>query len=160
MLLNDWWNFFWDSLRILTKEGARTADPMHFTLIDAVLQKLDSDSAKNLRKQLKHRYYFSWMSDGRINVFRFYDQHRLPLISDTSFADKLYKVELFVENKKHIALVTFYERRIYSIEFKKPRKFFKGKPYRVGSVMEGKPKESYTAAIDRAAHGKEMEINP
>ncbi len=100
------------------------------------------------------------MSDGRINVFFFYDEDALPLLPRPDFDDRLYQVELFVERRKYRAHVNFYEGRIHSVELKKPRSFFEGKDYVIGEVSEGKPSQSYTGVIDRAAHGKETDNNP
>ncbi len=152
--------FVGDILGFLFREGRWSADQMHLDLIEAVLKKIDPDLARLVESQLRYKYFFDWMSKGKINVFRFYNQGQLPLITESDFADKLYKVELFIENKKHVALVTFYKGRIFSVELKKPRRFFNGKIYLVGEVREGKSNETYTSVIDRAAHGKETEINP
>jgi hypothetical protein len=100
------------------------------------------------------------MSDGRINVFFFFDVGGLPLISDTAFEDRLFKVSIFIGDQKYMAHVSFYKRRIHCIELKKPRRFFKGMIYRVGTVMEGKPSDSFTGVIDRAEHSKETDDNP
>lgn len=112
------------------------------------------------RAQLEQRYFFSWMSDGRINVFFFYDEDGLPTIRDPAFEDRLYKVELFVDGRKQWANVSFFEGRVHCVELKKPRKHFKGKRYTVGAVKESEPSESFTGVIDRAIHGKETETNP
>lgn len=98
------------------------------------------------------------MSGGRINAFYF--REKVPLIDDPGYSDKLFKVELFIEGKKHTAHVTFYKGRIFSVELKIPRKLYKDKEYRVGAVTEGRPKDTFTAVIDRAAHGMETDINP
>lgn len=100
------------------------------------------------------------MSDGRINVFYFYDVKKIPLIADPEFANKLYRIELFIDGKRHVAQVTFYMGRIFSVELKIPRKSYKDKEYRVGVVTEGQPKDSFTKVIDRAAHGRATETNP
>ena len=154
------WNYFWDAQRYLFKEGKWKAEPIHLSLIDAVLNHLQEHQKSVVREQLENRYFLSWEPDGRINVFFFYDESSLPLLSVPEFEDRLIKVELFVEGRKHVAHVIFYKGRIHSIELKKPRSFFKGKSFRVGSVTEGKPSDSYTGAIDRLEHGKETETNP
>lgn len=133
---------------------------MHLAIIDVVLQQLPNEIAEIVRTQLSHRYSYSWMSDGRINVFFFYDEGGLPLISDPEFEDRLFKVDLVVDARRYVAQVAFIHGRIHRVELKKPRKFFLGKEYRIGAVKAGKPSDSFTGVIDRAAHGKETEFNP
>lgn len=154
------WAYFWDAWRFIEREGRWQADSMHLDIIEAVLDSLGAGSADLVRQQLSHRYFFSWMSDGRINVFFFYDEEALPLLPRPDFDDRLYRVELFVEGKKQWAQVAFFQCRIHRIELKKSRGFFKGKAYKIGEVSEGKSTDTYTRVIDRAAHGKETENNP
>jgi hypothetical protein len=100
------------------------------------------------------------MSEGRINRIFFSRPDLLPVINDPSFADKLFRVELLIGGKKHLAHVTFYEGRIFSVELKEPRKSYKDKQFRIGVVSEGKTKDSFAEVVDRAAHGRNTEINP
>lgn len=154
------WRYFWDAWRFVERAGRWEADPIHLELIDAVLLHLEASNAKIIREQLAERYFFSWMSEGRINVFFFYDEKALGLIQDEAFEDRLFKVELFVDGRRYVAQVGFYQGRIHRVELKKPRSFFKGKSYGLGAVTEGNPSKSYTAVIDHAEHGRETEINP
>jgi hypothetical protein len=154
------WKFFWDIQRFWGKEGNWALDPIHSDVIFKVVNSLDRDTKLAVETQLKQEYFFSWMSHGRVNVFYFYDLDKIPLIPDPQFSDKLFKVDLYVEDRRQSAHVIFFEGRIFSVEFKRPREFYVGKEYRVGSVTEGSPKDTFTAVIDRAAHGKETEINP
>lgn len=154
------WTYFMDAWRFVERGGRWSADTMHLELIEAVLATLPTEIAATVRQQLEHRYFFSWMSDGRINVFFFYNQRGLTLIPDPAYEDRLFKVELFVEGRKYVAHVSFFERRIHCVELKKPRSFFKGKAYRIGAVSDGKPTDSFTRAIDRVDHGKPTDINP
>ena len=133
---------------------------MHLDIIEAVLSNLPTNIAEIVRAQLDCRYFFSWMMDGRVNVFFFYDKRELLLIEDPAFEDHLFKVEILVEGRKHVAHVSFFERRIHCVELKKPRSFFIGKSYVVLTVKEGKPTESYTNIIDRVEHGKKAEFKP
>lgn len=154
------WRYFFDGWRFVEGAGRWSADPIHMDLIETVLATLPIGIAATVRQQLEQRYFFSWMSDGRINVFFFYDERGLPLINDSSFDDRLFKVDLLVDGRRHKAQVGFYKGRIHRVELKKPRSFFKDKSYRLGAVAEGKPTDSFTRAIDRADHGKETDINP
>jgi hypothetical protein len=147
-----WW---YVSHALFLGAGSHKADLMHLDIIEAVLSDLPVNISETVRAQLDRRYFFSWMTNGRINVFFFYDLSELPLIQDPAFDDSMFKVELFVEGRKHVAHVGFYKKRIHCVELKKPRAFFAGKRYLVGAVKEGKPKESFTNVIDRAEHGKE-----
>lgn len=130
------------------------------SLVDAVLRTLPLDQAEVVRAQLSKKYFVQWMSDGRINTIFFDRPESIPLLDDQSFADKLFRVDLFIGDKKYPARVTFYKQRIFSVELKVPRKFYKGKEFRVGAVTVGKAKDSFTAVIDRASHGKQTETNP
>lgn len=152
-----WWYF---SYAFYFGYGSHKADQMHLDIIDAVLSELPAEVAETVRAQLAQRYFLSWMSDGRINVFFFFDEGGLPLLSSNAFQDRLFKVQVFVEEQKLMAHVSFYKGRIHCVELKKPRRFFKGKKFRVGSVKEGKPADSFTGVIDRAEHGKETDYNP
>jgi hypothetical protein len=148
------------ALKVVTGGGRWSLDPLQADLVDAVLSYLSPEIALCVQEQIAHHFFVSWMTSGRINVLYFYDESRLPLIADPQFADKLFKIDLFVEGKKQTAHVTFYAGRLFSVELKKPRKFFKGKMYRIGAVTEGRQRDSFTGIIDRAAHGKETETNP
>ncbi len=146
--------------RYLFREGRWRADPMHLDLINAVQNYVSGDIANVIGEQLQRPYFISWWSKGRINVFFFYRRDRLPIISDPKFRNALFSVDLRLEGRKRKAHVTFYEGRVFSVELKLPRKVYKNKEYRIGAVTEGKPKDTFTAVIDRTAHGKETETNP
>ncbi|MEP3049863.1 MAG: hypothetical protein ABJP48_10095 [Erythrobacter sp.] len=154
------WHFFWDVTRFLCFEGRWSHSRMHGDVIEAVLNYVDPEVASLVRRQLRHTYFLDTAPRGLINVFWFYEKDRLPHIEDQSYFDRLFKVEIFVGNRRHISMVTFFEGRIFSVEFKKPRGFFKGEKYRIGKVTDGKPSDTYTRVIDRAEHGKETEGNP
>ncbi|QFT78733.1 hypothetical protein [Erythrobacter sp. THAF29] len=151
------WHFFWDTWRFVEREGRWKADQMHLDIIEAVLNQIPADIAETVRTQLDQRYFYSWMAQGRINVFFFYNEGSLPLIPDPAFEDRLFKVSLFIEDRKYVAHVSFFERRLYSVELKRPRSSLIGKSYRIGTVTLGKPSDSYIRVIDRAEHGKETD---
>ena len=148
-----------DVPRYIFCEGQWSIDRIHADIIEAVLLHLDSGDSECIRAQINHRYFFSWMSSGRINVFFFYRRDQLPLIPGLEFMDCLFKVQLKVDNRRYCAHVTFYKGRIFSVEFKKPRKFFLGKEYSIGAVTRGEPKDTFTRIIDRAEHGHETDDN-
>jgi hypothetical protein len=153
------WEYLMDVLRFLCREGCWSIDKIHADIIQAVLLCFEPNLAQCVRAQLEHRYFLSWMSSGRINVFFFYRPGCLPLLPCPEFTDYLFKVQLKIDGRRYRAQVTFYEGRIFSVEFKKPRKFFLGKEYSIGEVTRGEPKDTFTRTIDRAEHGHETDDN-
>jgi hypothetical protein len=141
-------------------EGDWKLRDLHRQIIDKLMTQLEARVSDKIKSQLGHKYFIQFIPEGRINTF-FFD--KLPndlLISDSGFQDCLFKVEVFADGRKQQAQVTFYKGRIFSMELKKPHKFFVGKDIKIGSVTLGKPKDTFTAVIDRAAHGQETDNNP
>jgi hypothetical protein len=133
---------------------------LHQAVIDKLLTFLDAEKSSKIRTQLEQKYFMQFIPDGRINTFFFDNLPNNLLIDDSAFQDCLFKVEVFVDGRKQHAHVTFVKGRIFSVEFKKPHKFFVGKYIKIGSVSPGRPNDTFTAIIDRAAHGRETEENP
>jgi hypothetical protein len=144
--------------RMLGYIGGHCAWSMNFLLLsilDAFRPALGKDIKARVESQLSQPYFITFEHSGRVNTFFFEPLELEPelRISDPAFADRLYKVEMFVDGRKQHAHVTFYKGRIFSIELKRPFKFYDGKNIRFGAVTLGKPKESMTGAIDRFEHG-------
>ena len=154
------WATFCDILSYLWREGDWRLRPLHQAVINRLLTCLDSSTSSKIRSQLEQKYFMQFIPEGRINTFFFKNLSDDLLISDPAFQDCLFKVEVFADGRKQRAQVTFYKGRIFSVEFKKPHKFFVGKDIKIGSVTLGKPKDTFTAVIDRAAHGQETDNNP
>jgi hypothetical protein len=130
----------------------------HQRAVNAVLAYLPPEIAGRVEQQLQQKHYMSFMTDGRINRIFFKHMPESLLISDPTFVDRLYNVEMFVDGRKQTAHVIFYEGRIFAVEFKKPHKFYKDKDIRFGVVTLGKPQQSIANAIDRREHGKDGHI--
>jgi hypothetical protein len=148
---------FWHFVGHHTGTGSWVLRPLHKQLLDALLSALEDNVKILVERQLTQPFYMQFWHKGRISPFFFYD-FNLPAklrISNPEFADRLYKVEMFVDGRKQQAHVTFYRGRIHCLEFKKPFKFYEGKDIRFGAVTVGKPKQSMATAIDRQEHGKD-----
>jgi hypothetical protein len=130
----------------------------HRQAIDTVLAYLSPDIKEKVEQQLRQKYYVSYMSDGRINAIFFKAMPDDLLLPDPAFADRLYKVEMFVNGRKQTANITFSRGRIFEVQFKKPHKFYKDKDIRFGAVTLGASNQSFTGAIDRLEHGKDGHI--
>lgn len=149
-----------NGLCYLWGEGDWKLRPLHQQVIEALVAYLDAEKGSKIKLQLEQQYFMQFIPEGRINTFFFRKLPNHLLILDPAFQDCLFKIEVFVDGRKHYAQVTFAKGRIWSIEFKKPHKFFKGKNVRVGLVKHGKSKDTFTTVIDRAAHGRETDENP
>lgn len=151
---------FWSINRFsgyLSGYGAWKMRPLHRQLLDAFLPSLDADLRAVVERQIAQPFYMQFWNQGRINPFFFTPLEMEPAlrIADPAFVDRPYKVELYVDGRKQHAHVTFFEGRIFSVEFKKPSKFYKVKEIRFGAVTLGKPKHSMGAVLDRYAHGRD-----
>ena len=144
-----------DSYRFLTGEGSWSLLPHEQTVLDAGISHLDEVQRGLVRRQLDQPWFMDRMTNGHINVFRFYECDAALTLSEPEFRDKYIRVNGLVDGKKQKALLSFYKGYIYSIEFKKPSKFYAGKEFEVVGVEDAAPKETYTRVIDRAAHGRE-----
>jgi hypothetical protein len=141
----------------LSGSGSWKLKTVQQQLVDGLLPALKTNIRRLVEQQLSQPFYMQFWLGGRISPI-FFKDFNLPKelrIPDPEFADRLYKVEMFVDGRKQHANVTFYNGRIHCLEFKKPLKFYEGKEIRFGGVTLGKPKQSFTVAIDRHEHGKE-----
>jgi hypothetical protein len=141
----------------LLGSGDRKLRAIHQQLLDVFMPTLEPDIRLLLEKQLAQPFFMQFWHGGKISPF-FFEHFRLPKeirLPCPEFEDKLYKVEMFVDGRKQQANVVFVDGRIYSIEFKKPFKFYESKDIRFGAVTLGKSKQSLAVAIDRAEHGKD-----
>jgi hypothetical protein len=154
------WEAFCDILTYLEGAGGWKLRSLHQAVIDRVVSFCDPATSSKIILQLEQKYFVQFMPKGQISTFFF---KRLPeelLIPDPKFLNCLFKVELIVDGRKQHANVIFVKGRILSIEFKKPYEFYMGKDVKIGEVAEGQPKDSFTAIIDRAEHGRETDENP
>jgi hypothetical protein len=106
-----------------------------------------------VQRQLAQSFFVERMSQGRINVLRYYEGNSNLAIRDADFADCLFKVSLELDGAGQTAHATFYKGWLFSVEFKKPGRFFARKQISIRGVTRGRPRDSYTRVIDRSAHG-------
>ncbi len=145
---------------VLGGSGAWKLRPLQQQLIETFLPSLDLDIRALLEQQLAHPFFMQFWHKGRVNPF-FFDNFQLPReirLPCPEFQDRQYKIEMFVDGQKQHAHIVFTSGRIYSIEFKKPFKFYEGKEIRFGAVTLGKQNQSLAATIDRAEHGKDGKV--
>lgn len=142
-----------DLLTYLSREGDWSIRPHEMEVITAVIRDLDVNVADAIQSQLQKSFFVERIPDGRINIFRFYDKVDHLRIREPEYADLLIKAKLEVDGQKQIVHMTFHKGIIFSIEFKKPGKFYAGKEISISDVKRGSLKESYTLAIDRIEHG-------
>ena len=156
-LISITWEKIADYERFLFGQGSWTLLPHEQIVLDAGLTLLSEQDKNSVSRQLEQQFFFDRMTEGRINVFRFYDANPSLKLSDPDFLDKSIRVNIKVDGRKLKSNVTFYKGYIWSVEFTKPKGFFQGKPVAILSVEEGKPGSSFTQVIDRYEHGREPE---
>ena len=150
MRLPVWIKKNWD--RTATDRSLALTD-LERSLIGKVAEKLAPESNDLLQRQLREEYLVDRSND-RISSIYFY---RLPdalLIPDAEFQDLLYKVKMKVDGRAQTNRVTFYKGHIFGVELRKPRKDYRNAKIEILDVVKGEPKNTLTAVIDRAAHGK------
>lgn len=124
-------------------------------MISKVAETLAPETQELLRLQLQEEYLVDRTND-RISSIYFYRLPEALLIPDPEFQDLLYKVKMKVNGRTQNNRVTFYEGRILCVELRKPRKEYEGSDIEIIDVTKGEPKQTLTAAIDRAVHGKSI----
>lgn len=133
--------------------------PLHQQVVDRLLSHLDPEISEKVRLQLQRRYFIQFIPHGRINSIFFNNIPESLLISDPALSNALFNIEMFVDGRKQQVKVTFSKGQIFTIEFKKPHKFYEGKEIRFGAVTLGKPSQDYASVIDRYEHGREADKN-
>jgi len=141
-------------LTFLCGEGSWSLRRYEEVILDAVLERVGDAVRETIRAQLAQAYFVERIPAGRINVFRFYHPRAAFKVQNPEFEDHLLKVRFVVDGSHQTAHVTFYRGYLFSIEFKKPGKFYFGKTILVDGVEEGTPGNSYVRALDRLEHGR------
>jgi hypothetical protein len=142
----------WEAIYLISGEGSWKLTDYEKVLANAVLEALSDKTKSEVLKQLSASYFVERTSN-RVSVIRFHKPESVNQIEDVEFEDSLYKIYSEVDGKKYKANVTFYKRRIFSIESSRQRKFFKGKNVLPLKVQKTSPSQSLTVAIDRSEHG-------
>lgn len=127
-------------------------------IIEHFLTKIDRADAAKISAQLSQPFMQHWWHKGRINPIFHYILDPETLLEDAAYAEDLYRVEMFVDGKKHWANINFVTGRLYSVELPKPFKFYEGKAIALGDIKRGKASQSITRAIDRLEHGRDDEV--
>ncbi len=146
-------------LHFLCGSGSWRLLPHEEAILDACIAHLPKEVAELARGQMSQKFFMERMTDGRINVIRPYGNMSADIIRLSGFDDRLYKVRIKVDAKTMTAHVTFNKGRVFSIETKKPTKYFKGKRLQVLGVAEGRSSETYTHVIDRSEHGEKPDFS-
>lgn len=148
--------YIWDSVFYITGEGSWNLLKHESEVIKGV-RIFDETVNEKIKKQLNQDYFVERSSEGRINIFRFYDFDDALLIKGEKFQDFLLKVCITVNGKRNIGHLTFYKGRIFSVEFKKSKAYFNGKNLEFVNAEIGKTQDAYTRVIDRSEHGRANE---
>src|SRR5687767_12223943 len=143
----------YDCVYFVCGEGTWRLRPHESQVIAAVIDSLPVDKREMVQRQLARSFFVVRMLRGRINTLHYYEGDASLAISDADFADCLFKVRLELNSAGQTAHVTFYEGRLFGVEFKKPGRFFARKQISIREVARGRPKDSYTRVIDRSEHG-------
>jgi hypothetical protein len=133
-------------------EGSWRLRPLEVVVIRQAITIMPTYLQPKAEAQLLQKMFVE-RSNPRINMICPY-RHDLELNLDGEWHDALVKVSLEVDGQKQNANVTTIKGRLFSVEFKKPAKFYKGKTIVVGEAKLGNPRQGYTRAIDRAEHGR------
>jgi hypothetical protein len=143
-------------LHFLSGDGTWRMTALETKCVDAAMSHLPEAVRDLVRAQLRQPFFVERIPAGRINVFRFYSPDPGLRIPDPAFLDSLVNVRLVVDGKPQVAHVTFYKGYVFSVELKKPAKYYVGKTVIVVEVTTGRSGESsYTRALDRAEHGRD-----
>ncbi|MEL6370286.1 MAG: hypothetical protein AAFR03_06170 [Pseudomonadota bacterium] len=129
-------------------------------MVNACIESLPDSAAQSVKRQLKSGFFVERIPDGRVNRIFPRRKDRAMAIELPGFEDCLYKVRFETDGEKMTGHVTFYDGFIYSVEFKKPKKYFKNKAINILRVSKGRSKDSVAEILDRAEHGRETETNP
>lgn len=121
-------------LHVLFGAGGWRLRPREQVIVDAVLDSLAPHLRELVRTQLKQNFFVDRSSE-RVFVLWFYERNNTLRILDREFEDRLLKVKIEVDGRTQNTHVTFYKGYIFSIEFKKPAKFYAGKKVTVRGVQ-------------------------
>jgi hypothetical protein len=140
-------------LHVVSGDGSWQLLAHEKALVDAVIGTLPTNVQLLVRMQLEQDFFVE-RTNRRVGVIRPYNADEALRIPDPPFADCLVNVRVSVDGKPQTEHVTFYKGYIFSIELRKPSKFYEGKNIAIVDVKLGKPSQTYTTAIDRVEHGK------
>lgn len=142
-----------DMLRFVSLEGKWSLDPIHLALIERVLDQLTPEDRSLVRDQLAQDFFLSWMGEGRINVLFFYDLDPDLILNSRELEDKTYQVDIIIDGKRAKGQVSFYQRRLFSVQITKPRSAYKGKEFSIGDRLTSDNVIDLPSQIDREEHG-------
>jgi hypothetical protein len=111
--------------------------------------------AAAIRLQLSQPFFQRTYNNGLVNPIYHYALDPNSLLKDERYQDSLFRVEMVIDGKKQFANVEFVAGRLFSVELRKPIKFYKGKNLSFGEITIGKSSQTITRAIDRSEHGRD-----
>jgi hypothetical protein len=133
-------------------EGSWALRPLEREIINRAITLMPEDQRDKAQAQLGLRLFVE-RSNRMINVIRAYRPDPALRLS-AEWHGTLIKVLMTVNGAKQMANVTTYEGYLFTVEFRKPATFYKGKTIELGEAKLGNPGQSYTRLIDRAEHGR------
>jgi hypothetical protein len=146
-------NRLWDFLFFVFGEGSWSLRPYEIIVVKAALSSLSEEIRGKIEHQLKSSYFVE-RTNKHISVIRFYHPNDHLRLDGAEFQDALIRVSTRVDGIVVTTNVTLYKGLIFSVETKKPGKFFAEKKIEVLGVELGKTSQTITGAIDRLEHGR------
>lgn len=141
-------------LKHASKEGDWAFSPIELLIIHQVIDSLDERDRSPALLQLEQAFFKSAWNKGRINVVFPYFLENFPYLDKKRFADRLFSVRLRSEGGRNSrSNVTFFDGRLFSIEFSITSAERNNANWTIESVTEGRPRQSFTRSIDRSEHG-------
>jgi hypothetical protein len=146
-----------DGVLFLTREGSWRLSPLELQIIEASVRLLAPDSQDRVRRQLEQPLFVERTSD-RVSVIRFYNENAQLRLESSEWQDAAINVHIRVGGANQIAQVTIYKGCLFTVELKKPRRFYRNETVDISDVRLGSANRTYTRIIDRAEHGHENDL--
>lgn len=144
----------WEAIYYICGEGGWTLRAYEKLVVESAIDTLDSETQQTLRGQLSSPFFVE-RTNNRINVIRFYKTEMPASIENPNFDDAAINVKTKADGEVSYANVIFYKGFIFSIETRRPGKWYRNKTYEILSVKPENPSMSLTNAIDRLEHGRD-----
>jgi hypothetical protein len=140
-------------LHFLSGGGSWALSLRERLVVTAAIRLFSPHIQETLYAQLRQRFFVERVNR-HIPVLRYYARNEDLRVTDQSFSDLLVVVPLSVDDANEKAHVTFYEGFLFSLEFRHKPSFYAGRLLSVGEARLGRPRQTYTRAIDRLEHGR------
>jgi hypothetical protein len=132
-------------------DGGWALKPIERQIVEAAVRSLADDLQALINLQLDQPLFIE-RTNNRVSVLRHYAAEPQCKLPGSEWDDAVTNVYIEVEQAKQIAQVTFYSGYLFTVEMKKPRRFYSGRPVKVLAVKPGNSKRTYTRIIDRSEH--------